>query len=621
MLQYCHMMSNEEERPLDDSILEPLTAYKTVYEKAFSENCEEYFRTLETQSGIDVAANKSTVAKYSAQVGDVQKSKRKLSGYKTGRGLSIAMIVLGSLLLVIGIFSIVQNVSVAAGVLLGVGPALIVLFALLLALVFQPKIKLAQREYDEKQKKAQELLDLAWKQMAPLNALFQDNVTKKLIEKTIPLVELDNNFNVRRYDYLHGKYGYGEGDDPARSTLGILTGEIAHNPFVVDRVLVRTMGTCTYSGSLVISWVTYQTDERGNRVAVNHTQTLTATVTHPKPYYSRETRLIYGNEAAPDLHFSRRPSHAEKLSEKEKEREVEKGAKQIRKQQERSVKDGGSFTEMGNEEFDVLFGALDRDNDVQFRLLFTPLAQKNMLALMEDPSGYGDDFYMRKSGCLNYIMSEHSANWDMIESREKYRSYSYEIAKQKFFAFQTQYFRSLYFDLAPLFSIPLYQQHKPHEYIYAESYARHFTAQESEYAVNRMDESAFAHPEAATPSILKTQFLAKDGMSDLVRVTANSFRAVPRVDFVPVFGGDGYMHDVPVEWVEYVPISEVTTVAMKEIGLSDREFFDEANDGSLSAAFSKYMHRAFGYSHGILCCVVPEEVSGFDAAFTIAKNK
>ena len=52
-----------------------------------------------------------------------------------------------------------------------------------------------------------------------------------------------------------------------------------------------------------------------------------------------------------------------------------------------------NFTEMGNAKFDALFGAVDRNNEVEFRVLFTPLAQKNMLDLLTDKNHYGDDFY------------------------------------------------------------------------------------------------------------------------------------------------------------------------------------------------------------------------------------
>ena len=47
-------------------------------------------------------------------------------------------------------------------------------------------------------------------------------------------------------------------------------------------------------------------------------QTLTASVTKPRPEYFTETWLVYGNEAAPRLSFSRSPCPASSYDEKTK---------------------------------------------------------------------------------------------------------------------------------------------------------------------------------------------------------------------------------------------------------------------------------------------------------------
>ncbi len=595
-------------------LLEPLSAYKTKYESAFKQNCTEYFNGLVKESGMSEEENRRTVAAYQAECKKVAALEKKLEKYRAVKGLMIFLIVLGAVGAVLGVLMLLGKKFLVGAILLAAGAALIAVGAGVLAGKIKPLLKHTEEKRQKRKEKADGLLGEAWEQMSALNALFEGNVTKKLIRKTVPLLELDDWFNMRRYDYLNGKYGYGKEDDPCASTLGILTGEIVGNPFVVDRELVHFMGTQTYTGSLVISWTTTHVDSKGNVVTDHHSQTLTASVTKPKPFCHAQTRLIYGNEAAPSLHFSRSPAHAEDLSEKEREKKVKKGKKRILEKQKRALEQGGTFTEMGNEEFDVLFGALDRDNEVEFRLLFTPLAQKNMLALLTDAEGYGDDFRMEKDGCLNYISSEHSASWDMRESRTRYASYSVDIARKKFMEFNEQYFRSLYFDLAPLLSIPLYQQQKPREYLYKESYPRTFTRKETEFAVNSMDPACFAPPTAATASILKTNFLDRDGKSDRVRVTANAYEAHDRVDYIAEMGGDGRMHEVPVPWVEYVPVSATQVVKLKEIGLSDRDFAREAGKGKYRAAMQNY-GRAFGYNHGILCCVVPDTDTAFDKTF------
>ncbi len=606
---------SENERGTDDLLLEPLSAYKNHYEQAFRENCNRYFDGLAEQSGVNAEENRRTVSAYQAEMRKAARLGERLSRYRGLKGFLIFLMVLGAILAVSGALALVGKNLIAGIALLLSGIALVAVGASVYAAKIKPLLKQTEEKQRKLQQKADELLQEAWKQMQPLNELFEGDVTKKLIRETAPLLKLDDYFDVRRYDYLNGKYGYGKYDDPDASTLGVLTGEIVGNPFVEDRELIHRMGVQTYTGSIVIHWTTTHTDSKGNRVTDHHSQTLTASVTKPKPFYHAETRLIYGNEAAPDLHFTRRPAHAEDLSEKERARKVKAGGKKIRKRQKEAMEAGGGFTGMGNEEFDVLFGALDRDNEVQFRLLFTPLAQKNLLALIKDEEGYGDDFRMEKDGCLNYIFSEHSAQWDMRENRTRYRSYSIDDARAKFLDFNERYFRSLYFDLAPLLSIPLYQQQKPREYIYQENYPRMFTRKETEFAVNNMDVSCFAPLTAATACILKTNFLSRDGKSDRVRVTANAYEAFDRVDYVSRMGGDGYMHEVPVHWVEYLPVSETRVVKMKEIGLSDRDFLSAAKGGKYQAAMQKY-GGGFGYGHGILCCVVDEDDTDFDAVWT-----
>ncbi len=606
-------MSNESQERGSEPLLEPLAAYKTYYAAAFRACCDRCLDGLTERSGVNAEENRLTVKEYDAARKKVADLEGTLAKYRRGKRLLTALIVLGGVLSAFSVLlACVSDLIWLC--LLPVGVAMIVTGALVRSKKIAPLLKQGEEKKGELERKAEELLRKAWEQTAPLNALFEDTLTRRLIREAVPPIVLDDRFEMRRYDYLNGKYGYGKYDDPESSVLGVLTGEIAGNPFVVERQLIHAMGVQVYTGSITIHWTTTRTDANGRLVTDHHSQTLTASVTKPKPFYRTETRLIYGNEAAPDLHFSRSPAHAEDLSEKERERKVKKGAKHIRKKQEEAMEAGGGFTEMGNAEFDVLFGALDRDNEVQFRLLFTPLAQRNLLALIKDEEGYGDDFRMVKDGCLNYIYSEHSAGWDMNETRTRYASYSVDLIRRNFLEFNEQYFRSLYFDLAPLLSVPLYQQQKPREYLYGEDYPRAFPRPETEFAVNRMDPACFAPPTASTASLLKTNFLSREGKSDVVRVTANAYETYSRVDYVTELGGDGLMHEIPVPWVEYIPVSSTRVVKLKEIGLSDRDFYAEATGGKYRAAMQKYgqMH---GYGHGILCCVVDDSDASFDETF------
>lgn len=60
---------------------------------------------------------------------------------------------------------------------------------------------------------------------------------------------------------------------------------------------------------------------------VVRSQVLTASVTKPCPYYNKDTYLVYANEAAPHLSFKRYDSDAEKMSEKQIDRYVDRKVK------------------------------------------------------------------------------------------------------------------------------------------------------------------------------------------------------------------------------------------------------------------------------------------------------
>lgn len=590
-------------------MLEPLKAYTDVYERAFLDNVQKRFDELTGQSGVDVAENRNTVAKYGKELAAVDAQKSKLGSARTGKGFAIAAIVLSVVAIIVGVLQLINGATALWAIAIAVGAVVTVVSALVIALVCNPAIKHSEDAIALHQEEASKLRSQAYAQMEPLNALFESDVTKRLIEQTVPKLVIDDNFDMRRYDYLSAKYGLGENDDVSRSTIALLSGEILGNPFVVERELVETMGTKTYTGSIVISWTTSYTDSQGHSRTVHHTQTLYATVDKPCPYYDERTCLIYGNEAAPRLTFTHSPSHAEAYSEKDLARHVKKQGKVLQKLSRKAATDNDdstNFTEMGNAEFDALFGATDRDNEVEFRLLFTPLAQKNMLELMKSKRSFGDDFYFRKARCLNYVSSEHSAKWDLDTDYRRYQSFSYDASKDEFLGFNLRFFKSLYFELAPLLAIPLYQQHKPSEYIYKSSYPRNYTSYETEVAVNKMGYSNFCHESAATPSILKAGRVEKNGEIDQTEITAYGYATEDRVDFVTVFGGDGGFHSVPVHWVEYIPVSKQSVVRLKQINVSEKEFncgrIKANDDESLSANA-----RLYGFYRRILCCLLNDD--------------
>ena len=565
---------------------EPLEYYTGTLRAAFEKNAAEYFDALVKTSGVNERENAATVTRYNAACTKAQHAEKKLSSCKVLRGFmiffTVAAFVAAAVLAVLyftaeqpdWIFLLIAGICLLAG---------IVLVALLCTKIKQV-LAARQKKYDKAVAVAEGIKGEALEQMAPLNALFTWNMTRELIQKSAPFLQLDERFDVKKLDLMTRKYGFVAGADPNASTVFLLSGSVDGNPFLFERVFRRTMGTKTYTGSIVIHWTTRVRDSNGNTRIVHHSQTLTASVTKPAPYYGYETRLYYGNEAAPDLRFSRQPTHANELDEGEIEKQVKRGKKKLEKKARKAVGAGTGFTEMGNAEFDVLFGATDRTNEVQFRLMFTPLAQQNMLDLIKSDEGYGDDFAFYKTGCINCIRSEHAQRWQTETDPSRYRSHDLAASRAAFVACNAEYFKSLFFDLAPVLAVPLYRQTKPHEFLYKDVYPHNYTGGEAEVLANRLGDLPFRPAEAKTHSILKASAVRKTGGADRVSVTAASFDTREHVDIVSVFGGDGRSHNVPVRWTEYIPVSATSEMALKAVG-GTREGYENVRCGSAFASF------------------------------------
>lgn len=602
------------------SVLEPYRLYDLEYRTKFEENSDKYFEEMVKESAVDVEANRKTVREIDVLKDDLKKLRKKLSGKKALKTFLIICCVITAIFAVLffidalhgfgadmdAVFSLPGFVSL---ILLVVCIGLNVLFALLISKKLNSVIKELKAEIYENDKVLSEKIQVARAQLSPLYALFDWNMPAEIIERTTPLIDFDKFFDIRKLCYIRKKYGFTDNADTTESSWLIHSGSIVGNPFLFLRTFSREMYDETYHGYLTIHWETYSTDSDGNTVVNHHSQTLHATVTAPAPRYEYYTKLVYVNDAAPDLSFSREPSGADKMSEKQLEREIKRGTKEIQKKE---VESGLNFTGMTNNEFDVLFGALDRDNEKQFRLLFTPLAQKNILELIKSDKYYGDDFYYTKKRGINIIASKHAQQTDLFASPYRFNTYSFDALRKEFNDYNCEFFKSVYFDLAPLLSIPLFQQYKPTEYIYDKDFLSNYTSYEHESLANSFNSGIFAHERTKTRVILKSSMTTPVGNSDVVKVSAYSFDAVPRVTYVTMRGGDGYLHDVPVEWTEYIPLEKDNYMQVKKLGLSEHDFRTLMSDSEFAKIISAKSGGRYVFERGLLAMALNSSFSAGD---------
>ncbi len=503
-------------------IYNPLEEFQTIYKDKHSENTSNFFEKLVQQSGIDIEKNRKTVQLYNEQKENLVKLNKKLNWWRFFRVLMCISIVL----IPVVIFKTT------------------------------PKIRGLRTQIQEADQKAEKVLEEAYAQMRPLNALFTERDALSLIEATIPLITFDPCFTVQQESDMVINYDFSEYDDDEQSTLDVLAGNYNENPFLFENKLIHTMGVETYHGYKTIHWTETSRDINGKLTTRRRTQTLHATVTKPKPYYNTQVVLNYCAQGAPDLSFTRDATHLEQKSEKEIERIVKRGEKKLKRKTDKAIRQNDDFVSMANSDFEVLFDALDRTHEVQFRTLFTPLAQTNMVDLILSKLGYGDDFHFLKRKRTNRIISNHSQGRNINLLPENYTSYSYDMIKENFVGKNMEFFKAVYFDFAPILAIPVYQERPVHSLKPIPEYSQQYSLKESEALANAMDRDCVVHPDTKTPAILKSTFISSKDQIDETCITAYSYDIRKCLDFVPVLGGDGRIHDVAVEWDDYLPLEE-----------------------------------------------------------------
>lgn len=501
-------------------IFNPLEEFENRLKSLHHEKTVAFFENLVKQSGVNTEENQKTVRLYNEYKSNLTKLTKKLTLYRVLRVLAIITLLLIPLVIC----------------------------------VITPKIKALRAEIQQADEKASELLLLAEKQMAPLNSLFTGKDALKLIEETVPLISFKDSFSAKQEADMRINYDFKEDVGNEQSTVDLLAGTYNENPFLFENKLVHRMGVETYHGYKTIHWTETYRDSDGRMRTRTKSQTLHATVTKPKPCYNTQVVLNYCAQGAPDLTFTRDATHLEAKSEKEIERYVKKGEKRLKKKTDKAISENGDFVSMSNSDFEVLFDALDRNNEVQFRTLFTPLAQTNMVNLIRSHTGYGDDFNFFKLKRTNKIVSNHSQGRVINLYPQGYMSYSYDIIKENFIGKNTEFFKAVYFDFAPLLAIPIYQERPVHSLKPIPDYSQLYSLKECEALANAVDYKYVVHPQSKTKAILKSSFISSKDSVDKTRITAYSYDIEKRVDIVSVYGDDGRFHNVPVEWDEYLPL-------------------------------------------------------------------
>jgi hypothetical protein len=529
----------------------------------------KYFEDLVHHSQVDEHTNFETVADFREleESHNLEKSKRK-------------QLRIFRFLILIAIFLVILLAFLKEGIfILGLAPATALFVYLIKKL--NPAIGNRSLTMNGLQEARDDKLSEAWQQMEALNQLYDWDTTTQLVQKVIPEFQFDRYLTLNRLQDLQSNFGLSPEFNDYRSILSCQSGSFKDNPFALVRYVDHRMGNKTYYGSIVIHWTEQQRDTQGNWMTVQKSQTLTASVTKPFPMYAIESQLIYGHEAAPNLSFTRTPS---KLSGLDKgslnDWRKQRAVKGVERKASRAIRKGTSnLTLMANREFESLFKAIDRNHEVEFRLLFSPLAQQEMVKLMNDGStGYGDDFNFFKFGKVNFISASHLNDIDIDGNPNRFASFDLANARHQFSKSQMEFFRALYFGFAPLWTIPLYQEQRSLPFVDLGPRNNDVTFWDHEAMANYIGQDNFRHPDSITANIIKTASTVGSNNTQDVSVTAFGYGGIERVDIVVVRGGDDNLHNVPVHWIEYYPVSQQSSMVVARVQGRDVSSYEEDSE-------------------------------------------
>jgi hypothetical protein len=187
---------------------------------------------------------------------------------------------------------------------------------------------------------------------------------------------------------------------------------------------------------------------------------------------------------------------------------------------------------------------------------------------------------------VNFVEPNHLASVELDASPNRFKSQELAAARTFFNDFHNRYFKSMYFGFAPLWTIPMYREKRTMSLRSERSSDSSFW--EHEGIANAMGQEHFRHPESVTENILKTS-ASGSGSTKNVTVTAHGYEGIPRTDIIPMLGGDGNMHPVPVHWIQYIAVSQSSTMVVGAVSnnVHDNDGDDEELDRGWQSAMSK----------------------------------
>lgn len=432
----------------DDRLLEPIKYYNEYLRSEIENKLEDEFENLVQTSGVDKEKNSKEVEEYFY---NKKKATTASKSKKTQKRWLIFLSIAFFLFLVWSqneSSSFYQNTSFCVFIT--------ILYIILVVILF---IKMSNNKdrNEEHSASANEALDRAKEGMECFFNLFNEERYIEITESILPSLRLYKIIPKSFEKYLNQisnnpfddfDYYFSTQTDEDSTNLLNLYGTIEGKPFIFLKEKTFEMGEKTYTGSNTLPYTESYRDSDGHWHTETYYETISASITMPCPMYNSSFVTLFFTDTAPNLHFDRHPfkynnsidgyvySTVKKLNKKEK-------------------KEG--ITYLADKEFEALFNALERNNDIEFRMLFTPYVIKNMKELIRSQEGPGNNFDYLKRGRMSAVLYKDVTVYDdhIVPSCSDVLNYSLEDTRKAFVEKGLSFFDSLYFTLAPILTIKL----------------------------------------------------------------------------------------------------------------------------------------------------------------------
>lgn len=435
------------------------------------------------------------------------------------------------------------------------------------------KVKIKQSSLDTSIKHENDLKTQLINQLSSAKSALSTYFTyKKIIEKNWPDVKLNLYIPLEQYEIFNNNIDQllpkvNEQMLPSCScTYQLVNGTLFNHPFCLYKYKHQTMYMKNYTGATTVSYDYIGSDGKSHI----GTTIVTATIQKPAPKWTIADNFIYFVSKPYELCFNNNISKHEFKTSVEKE-----------------------FRQLENSKFNKLFIA-KRNNETQYRMLFTPLAQEQYVNLLHNLS-----FLIQKE---KNIVSIQIDNLSFILSNKYKDSYDVDQWQTNYLNCLNNFLETLSVYTLPIACLPIlkdfsfdYVPNKKEKICFFQvtSNMAYLYEQTNKYIQYETD-VIFVPADNKQVKIDQYYF-------NITKVLVKYFHPINRISYVPKYSFRANKTViVPVHWIEYIP--KVKIEYLLHVPLKEKEVKQEF----------VYNNSLFVYSGQILKLLDTEQISKQD---------